>query len=50
MYNKVVNTYASTMQFVPEYYKKFVIKLLILVFFVLNSVPDRYKIQEMRDK
>ena len=45
-----VNTYPSTMQFVPECYKthemcdKAVNKY---VFFVFNSILDRYKTQEM---
>ena len=54
MCNKAVNTNPSTIHLVPECYKthamrlnKYVTKLLIFVFFGFDSIPNRYKIQEI---
>ena len=52
MYDKAVDTYPSTMKFVPECYKTEgtchrATHRCIFVFFVFDSIPDKYKTQEI---
>ena len=52
MWDKPVDVDPSVIQFVPELskLKKCVIKLLILLILVFDSIPDRFKTQKMCDK
>ena len=45
MRNKVFNTYLSTIQFVPEYYKsqEMCNKVVVSSLFIFDSIPDKYK-------
>ena len=50
MCDKAVNTYPSTIKFVPEWFmaQKMCDEQLIDVFFVLDSILDQYKAHRIR--
>ena len=52
MCDKVVNTYPSTIKYVPKCYKtqEMCNKTVNSCFFVFDSIPDRYKTHEMSDR
>ena len=45
MRNKVLNSYLSKIQFVPEYYKSQELcdKVVDSCLFIFDSIPDKYK-------